>query len=146
MATDSSSGTLPSSSRLTINSSSSIARSKLNFLTSTKVFSVILSSCVHPLADATKRHHRGRIVAGSRALKSGADQCGDVRRDRFLQALQIIAALEHRNNSPPGAAVRDIHQLARDPAEILRPQIERGERVAVMGVEARRDHDQLGRE
>ena len=38
---DSSSGTLPSSSRLTIDSSSSIARSKLSFLTSTWVFSAI---------------------------------------------------------------------------------------------------------
>src|SRR6516165_8242406 len=41
MATDSSSGTLPSSSRLTIDSSSSIARSKESFLTSTCVFSPI---------------------------------------------------------------------------------------------------------
>src|SRR5467141_2149380 len=44
MATDSSSGTLPSSSRLTIDSSSSIARSKLSFLTSSWVFSAILRS------------------------------------------------------------------------------------------------------
>src|ERR1700722_14235860 len=41
MVTDSSSGTLPSSSRLTIVSSSSIARSKLSFLTSTWVFSAM---------------------------------------------------------------------------------------------------------
>src|ERR1700759_3395754 len=41
MVTDSSRGTLPSSSRLTIVSSSSIARSKLSFLTSTWVFSAI---------------------------------------------------------------------------------------------------------
>src|SRR6516165_9578746 len=42
MATDSSSGTLPSSSRLTIDSSSSIARSKGRPLTSMLLFSAML--------------------------------------------------------------------------------------------------------
>src|ERR1700716_3185684 len=49
MATDSSSGTLPSSSRLTIVSSSSIARSKESFLTSSWVFSAILRSRMRSL-------------------------------------------------------------------------------------------------
>src|SRR5258707_5274995 len=46
MATDSSSGTLPSSSRLTIDSSSSSARSKESFFTSVWVFSAISRSRV----------------------------------------------------------------------------------------------------
>src|SRR5258708_29703927 len=107
MATDSSSGTLPSSSRLTITSSASIARSKLSFLTSPEfltspiMLSAILSSCVHAPPGATEN-----IIAGGswrvealKNKKSGAGQRGDMRRDRFLQALQIIAAFEHRNNS-----------------------------------------------
>src|SRR5260370_6643715 len=60
MATDSSSGTLPSSSRFTIDSSSSIARSKLSFLTSTWVFSAIL---LFPDAPFHRRRFK-RIYAG----------------------------------------------------------------------------------
>src|ERR1700730_3437693 len=139
MATDSSSGTLPSSSRLTIVSSSSIARSKLSFLTSTRVFSAILLS--------QKRRFSGADLNDLRAYcDSCAHQRGDVSGDRLLQALQIIAALEHRDNSAAGAGVGDVHQLARDPAEILRLQIERGQRIAIMGIEAGGDDDQFGAE
>src|SRR5260370_18452919 len=49
MATDSCSGTLPPSSRVTMISSSSIARSKLSFLTSTWVSSAISLSRDAPL-------------------------------------------------------------------------------------------------
>ena len=51
-------------------------------------------------------------------------------RDRFLQALQIITALEYRNNAPLGGFAGKIHQPARHPPEILRLQVERGERIA----------------
>src|SRR5277367_1216235 len=145
MTTDSSSGTLPASSRVTIDSSSSIARSKLSFLTSTLstclgstclestwVFSAILVSRMrHSLGAESKTSMRTYCGGNSRA-----HQCGDVRRDRLFQALQIITALEHRNDPSAGAAICDIHQLAGDPAEILRLQIERGQRIAVVRVEA----------
>src|ERR1700692_2703763 len=141
MATDSSSGTLPSSSRLTIDSSSSSARSKLSFLTSTVVFSAIYCFPGCAVLPATRTNLCGRSVA-----RFHAHQCGDVGRDRLLQALQIIAALQHRYNSAAGAAVCDVHQLARDPAEILRLEIERGQGIPVMRVEAGGDHDQFGAE
>src|SRR4029077_998253 len=56
---------------------------------------------------------------------SPAHQRSDVGCDRFFQAHQIIAALEHRYNSPARAVIGDIHQFARDPAEIFRLEVER---------------------
>src|ERR1700675_1420296 len=147
MATDSSSGTLPSSSRLTIVSSSSIARSKESFLTSSWVFSAILRSRMrslqleHDLFGKPVPTFPDHALPGTESSEflraycggvSRAHQCGDVRGDRFFQPLQVVAALQHRHNPAAGAGLRDIHQLARDPAEILRPQIERGQRIAIM--------------
>src|SRR4030088_184741 len=142
MATDSSSGTLPSSSRLTIDSSSSIARSKLSFPTSTWVFSAILLSRMRPYPGADLNELM-RAYCGRR---SRAHQCGDVGRDRPFQALQIIAALKHRDNSAAGACIGDIHQFAGDPAEIFRLEIERRQRVPVVCIEAGGDDDQFGTE
>src|ERR1700684_863346 len=102
MATDSSSGTLPSSSRLTIDSSSSIARSKLSFLTSVWVFSaILLSRC------AVRGHQTQGMMRAYCGGNLRAHQRGDMGCDRLFQALQIIAALEHRDNSSPGAAIGD---------------------------------------
>src|SRR5450631_28493 len=140
MATDSSSGTLPPSSRVTMVSSSSIARSKLSFLTSTWVFSAISFSRDAP-AGADSETILRRYCGGY----SPAHQCRDVCRSRLLEALQVIAALKHRDNSAAGAGIRDVHQLARDPAEIIRFEIERRQRIAVVRVEAGGDDDQLRR-
>src|SRR5580692_4978405 len=103
MATDSSSGTLPSSSRLTIVSSSSSARSKLSFLTSAWLFSAMLLS-----RDALSRQRNQNYLCGRIVARIRAHQCADMGGDRLAQALQIIAALEHRDNSPPRARVRDV--------------------------------------
>src|SRR6266404_4267142 len=142
MATDSSSGTLPSSSRFTIDSSSSIARSKLSFLTSTWVFSAILLSRMRPFAGAESKLFMRAYCGGD----SRPHQCRDMRRDRFFQALQIIAALENRDNSTLGACIGNVHQRARDQAEVVRPEMERRQRIPVMCIEAGRDDDQLGAE
>src|SRR5882757_5995764 len=105
MATDSSSGTLPSSSRFTIDSSSSIARSKLSFLTSTWVFSaILLSRCAILPARTLGTSLRAYCDGNSRA-----HQCADMGCDRLFQALQIIAALKHRDNSAARAFVGGIH-------------------------------------
>src|SRR3984957_17354864 len=116
MATDSSSGTLPSSSRLTIDSSSSIARSKLSFLTSTVVFSAILRSQI-----AVFRRRLKVLVRAHCGGNSPAHQCADMGRDRLLEALQVVAALQHRYHPSPGTLIGDVHQLARDPVEVFRP-------------------------
>src|SRR5882672_5010114 len=103
MATDSSSGTLPSSRRLTIDSSSSIASSKLSVLTSTWVFSAILLVPDAPSTGANSMIFLRAYCGGN----SCAHQCGDVGCDRLFQALQVITAFEHRNNSPAGAGIGD---------------------------------------
>src|ERR1700720_1359435 len=134
MTTDSSSGTLPSSSRLTIDSSSSIARSKLSFLTSAWALSAI---SIYPGCVIGPANERDAV------LRCRTHQGTGMGRDRLLQALKIIAALEHRNNSAPRGAIGEVHQLARHPAEIFGLQIERSQRVAMMRIESRRDDDEL---
>src|SRR5450755_3829950 len=121
MATDSSSGTLPPSSRVTMVSSSSIARSKLSFLTS-----IWVSSAISLSRDAPLRR-RGFTDNFTKLLwrDLSAHQCRDMCRGRLLEALQIIAAFEYRDTSATGALVGDVHQFARDPAEIFRLEIER---------------------
>src|ERR1700692_1010835 len=139
MATDSSSGTLPSSSRLTIDSSSSSARSKLSFLTSGWVFSAIMFSRMrHASGAESKSAMRAYCGAISRA-----HQCGDMGGDRLLQALQIIAAFQHRYQPAAGRRLGNIKQLLGDPAEILGLEIERGQGIAIMPVKAGRDDDQF---
>jgi len=66
-----------------------------------------------------------------------------MRRNRFFQSLQVIAALKHRYNAAPRGLVGEIHQLARHPGIILRAQIQRGQRIAVMRIEAGGDDEKL---
>src|SRR5580692_9967251 len=132
MATDSSSGTLPSSSRLTIDSSSSSARSKLSFLTSNWVFSAILCSRMRPAGSAESKPAMGAYCGAI----SRAHQCGDMGGDRLLQALQIIAAFQHRHQPAAGGRPGNVKQPVRHPAEILGLEIERGQGIAIMPVEA----------
>src|SRR3954451_23625797 len=110
MATDSSNGTLPSSNRLTIVSSSSSARSKLSVLTSGWVFSAILFSHMRRFAGEHLKDMYPIFMPAYCVGNSRAHQCADVCRDRLLQTLQIIAALKHRHNSSTGAGIGDIHQ------------------------------------
>src|SRR5882757_9113556 len=139
MATDSSSGTLPSSRRLTIDSSSSIARSKLSVLTSTWVFSAILRVPDAPFAGVDSKSFLRAYCGGN----SRAHQCRDMGRDRLFQALQVVAAFEHRHHAAARARVSDIQQLARDPAEIFRVEIDVRQGIAAVGVEAGGNDDQF---
>src|ERR1700723_4495832 len=120
MATDSSSGPLPSSSRLTIDSSSSSARSKLSFLTSAWAISAILI-----FLDARQRLER----RGS--LKCRTHQGTDMGCDRFFQSLEIITALDSRDNSAARGAIGEIHQLARYPSKVFGLQIKRSQWVTI---------------
>src|ERR1700710_2166893 len=142
MPTDSSSGTLPSSRRLTIDSSSSIARSKLSVLTSTWVFSAILRVPDAPFADADSKIFLRAYCGGN----SRAHQCRDRGRDRVFQALQVVAAFEHGHHAAARARMGDIQQLARDPAEIFRVEIDVRQGIASVGIEAGGNDDQLWRE
>src|SRR3954452_7650621 len=95
MATDSSSGTLPSSRRLTIDSNSSIARSKLSVLTSTWVFSAILRVPDAPFSCVNSKIFLRAYCGGN----SRAHQCRDVSRERVFQALQVVTAFEHGHHA-----------------------------------------------
>ena len=64
--------------------------------------------------------------------------------DRIAQRLQIVAAFEQRDDAAAGAGVGDVHQLFRRPGEVLFGEVEIGERVAVMRVEARGNDHELG--
>src|ERR1700704_6279742 len=132
MATDSSSGTLPSSRRLTIDSSSSIARSKLSVLTSTWVFSAILRVPAAPFTGVNSKIFLRAYCGGD--LR--APQPPDGGRDRPFQRLQVITAFEHRHRASARARMGDIHQLAGDPAEIFRVEINVRQLIAAVGVEA----------
>src|SRR5262245_8831666 len=125
MATDSSSGTLPSSRRLTIDSSSSFARSKGIFLTSALFSAISLSGasfvvqCNEDSPDYLSVH-----------------QGGNVRRDRSRKPLQIIAALEQRHDAALGARVSHFHQFLCNPSVVFFHEVEVRQRIAHVCIEA----------
>ena len=55
---------------------------------------------------------------------------------RLGQSDQIIAALQHADEAVVATAPGDIHQFARRPIEIGFLEVDLGQRVAVMGIEA----------
>src|SRR5271166_5413325 len=63
-------------------------------------------------------------------------QSGDVGGGRIREPVEVIAAFEHRYDTAVGALVGDLHEALRRPREIRLEQIEIGERVAHMRVEA----------
>src|ERR687886_2550499 len=117
---DSSSGASPFSSLVTIVSSSARAASKLMAVMSARFMAFM------PFMSVSPPHEREHMLFhGTR------------------QAVEIISAFEHRNHAPAGETVCGLHDLARDPAEIPLGELEIGERVAPMGVKARRDHHEV---
>src|SRR3984893_2008229 len=118
---DSSSATSPFSRRCTIDSNSASAFSKGRLATSAWVsFSFAILSALHQRAD----------MGG----------------DGFRKPFEIVAALQHRDDAALGVLVGERHQLLRDPGIIGLQEIEIGEGVARMRVEARGDHDEVGME
>jgi len=65
---------------------------------------------------------------------------------RLRQRFEIVTAFQHRDDAALRAHVGDRHDLARHPAEIRLDQVQVGERVAPMRIEACRYHDQVGLE
>ena len=59
---------------------------------------------------------------------------------------KIVAAFEHRDDAAVAAMRGNLHELRRNPGKISLGEIEAGERVAPMRVEARRDDDKIRRE
>jgi len=63
--------------------------------------------------------------------------------DRNGKALEVIAAFQQRHDPAAAALVGDVHQPLRHPGIIGLDQVEIGERVAGMGVEAGGNDDQV---
>src|SRR6266404_3767607 len=141
IATDSSSGTLPSSSRLTIDSSSSIAFSKESFLTSAWLVSAMLVFRM----IATQGQALIEMLPFSRAGfdPSSPHQRRHMGGDRLRKSFNVVATLDHRDDTAAAISVGAIHELGRDPGEIGLDQVEVRQRIARMGVEAGRDQQQI---
>ena len=65
---------------------------------------------------------------------------------RARQGVEVVAAFQHRDNTAAAAPLGDFHQAPRYPGIVSLDQIEIAERIAVVGVEAGRDDDNIGRE
>src|SRR5580692_9503417 len=148
MATDSSSGTLPSSSRLTIDSNSSIARSNGSCAMSLLAFCAIPGSptllpTVAWIAPCAIRDSFPGFRCAQSGLRLPLHQRRDVGGDRIAQRAEIIAALEQRHDAALGAMIGDVHDLLRHPDEIVLGEIDASQRIAHVGVEAGGDDDQL---
>ena len=87
--------------------------------------------------------YRIPAFAGMTASKSPLHQRGDMRGDRARQALQIVAAFQHRDDAAARRSSRRPPSASRHPGEIGLDQIEIGERIARMRVEAGRNHQQV---
>src|SRR6516162_5341595 len=135
MATDSSSGTLPSSRRLTIDSSSSIARSNGNRATSTLFFCAIAALLLGKPLDRSAFAMAAPLAPHQRLHLAG---------DRIAERPQIITTLEQRDDVAAGPLVGDVHELLRHPDEVGFGEIDVGERIARVGVEAGRDDNEFG--
>ena len=57
-------------------------------------------------------------------------------RDGRGQSFHVIATLEQTDDTSLGGAVGGVHEDARRPAEIVLAEVDRGERIAPMRVEA----------
>src|SRR3954449_11707450 len=65
-------------------------------------------------------------------------------RDGFRETLEVVAALEQRHDTPAGAAARDVEKLRGRPGEVGLLEVQVGERVAPVRVEAGRYDDKVG--
>src|SRR5262245_22107045 len=131
MEIEDSRSTLPDSSFSTMSSSSASAVSKLIALIAVFSFAIVVILIV--------RDPRQEIAA---APDQGLDMDGD----RGGQRPKVIAALEHRYNAAAGVLVGDLHDVQRRPDEILLGEVETAEGIGAVGIETRRDDNEVGTE
>src|SRR6185437_4890765 len=137
MAIESARGAWPLSSLPTIPSSSASAASKVMFLTSSCSSCATLSSALAVLLAPTAAWDKGGLFAGDDAHRA-VEQHRNVRRRPIGEAPAIIPPFEQRDQPSLAAPVGEVHQLARDPREILGHPVELRQRITVVGIEARR--------
>ena len=69
-----------------------------------------------------------------------------MRGDGLGQRIEVVAAFEDGDDAALGVAVGDREEFLGQPDEVLGLDLELGERIGGVGVEACRDDDQLRRE
>src|SRR5215213_5983120 len=149
MVTDSSSATSPRSSFCTICSSSASATSKVSFLTSlTGVSAIVLTIATRVLESNPFAHDpvRKPVPTFRNHALLPPHQRGHMRSHRFGQPLKVVATFEQRHDAAVGPAIRQLHQLLRDPGVIGLDEIQVRERIAYVRIEAGRDNHEIGAE
>ena len=69
-----------------------------------------------------------------------------MRGDGARQAVEVVAAFQHRNDAATAPPLGDFLQAPRYPGIVSRDQMKVAEHIAVVGVKAGRDDDNIGRE
>src|SRR5271166_846775 len=85
---------------------------------------------------------RGR----SKNRASPLHQRRHMRGHRARQGVEVVAAFQHRDDAAAAAPLSDFHQAPRHPGIVRLDEIEVAERIAAVGIEARRDDDEIRRE
>src|SRR6185295_14022540 len=133
----SSSSTSPRSSRPTMLSSSLSAFSKL-MVAMSRCFAAGLLVCMS-LAFP-------KYGSGNATLSPSLHERLDVHADRLGERGQVVAAFEHRNQTPMRVLVGDFGDLGRRPGKVGFDQAQIGERIVLVSIKTRRDQHQVGRE
>ncbi len=68
-----------------------------------------------------------------------------MRSRRPPQRLQVVPALQQRDNPTATAMLCRLEYFLRRPGEIILVQLQTGQRVGFVGIEPRRDEDEIGR-
>lgn len=66
--------------------------------------------------------------------------------DAGFQGVEIVAALQNRDDPAFGGLIGDFRQFGSHPSEIVIEQVELRQRVVAVGIEPCRDHQQVGGE
>src|SRR5690606_2146754 len=131
------SGALPPSSLATISSSSPSAASKLIALMS----SLLVSDKVSRLRSRFDLGPRGPVC--NRPGRFQPHQCPHMRGGARAEPGTVVAALGRRDDPPLATPSRDVHDPARHPGEVVGLPVEVGKRIAVVGVEPRREQNEV---
>src|SRR3954469_9622987 len=81
-----------------------------------------------------------------KSSRLGPHQRRYMRRDGFRQPVEVVAALQQRDDAILAALLGKPHELLRRPGEIRLGEVEVRQRIAPMRIEPGRDDDEVGPE
>ena len=85
-------------------------------------------------------------IRPSKNRASPLHQREHMRGHRARQGVEVVAALQHRHDAAAAAPLSDFHQAPRHPDIVRFDEIEVAKRIAAVGVESRRDDNEIRRE